>query len=116
LKEENTKLEGMAESRDELITEISKEIRLDRTTEEVEAEDDDDGGDVPTPSVAVMPPPAPTPPAAAVPEEIIMEEDPVEMVPEQEALVVHGVILVDAKLELPQPRLYRMLMRDYGEI
>jgi hypothetical protein len=25
------------------------------------------------------------------------------------------VILVDAELELPQPRLYRMLMRDYKE-
>jgi predicted nuclease with TOPRIM domain len=42
LKEENTKLEGMVESRDEIITEIAKEIGVDRMGEDVEAEDDDD--------------------------------------------------------------------------
>jgi hypothetical protein len=44
-----------------------------------------------------------------------VEEDPIEMVPEQEALVAHEVILADAEPELPQPRLYRTLMRDYEE-
>jgi chromosome segregation ATPase len=52
LKEENTKLEGMVESRDELITEIAKEIGLDRMGEDVEAEDEDDdnGGDAAAPT------------------------------------------------------------------
>jgi hypothetical protein len=36
-------------------------------------------------------------PPAATPEEIIEEEAPVEMVPEQEALVAHEVILADAE-------------------
>jgi hypothetical protein len=39
----------------------------------------------------------------------------VEVVPEQEAPVVHEIILADAEPELPQPHLYRMLMRDYEE-
>jgi hypothetical protein len=81
LKEENIKLEGMVESCDELITEITKEIGLDRMGEDAEAEDenDDDGGDATAP-------PTPTPPAAAAPKEIVVEEDPVEVVPEQEAM------------------------------
>jgi hypothetical protein len=37
------------------------------------------------------------------------------MVPKQEARVAHEVILVDAEPELPQPHLYRMIMRDYEE-
>jgi hypothetical protein len=44
-----------------------------------------------------------------------MEEDPMEMVPKHEAPVAHEVILADAESELPQPRLYRALMRDYEE-
>jgi hypothetical protein len=66
LKEENTKLEGMVESRDELITEIAKEIGLDRMGEDAEAEDEDDndGGDTATLPVAVAPLAAPTPPSA----------------------------------------------------
>jgi hypothetical protein len=77
LKEENTKLEEMVESHDELITEIAKEIRLDRMGEDAEAEDedDDDGGDTITPLV-------PMPPTAAAPKEIVVEEDPGEVVPE----------------------------------
>jgi hypothetical protein len=40
-------LEGMVESHDDLITEISREIGLDRMGEDAEAKDDDDndGGD-----------------------------------------------------------------------
>jgi hypothetical protein len=34
---------------------------------------------------------------------VIEEENPVEMVPEQEAPEAHEVILVDAEPELPQP-------------
>jgi hypothetical protein len=69
----------------------------------------------PHPPVAMAPPPAPTPPVAATPKEIVEEEDPMEMVLEQEAPVVHGVILADAEPELPQLHLYHMLMRDYEE-
>jgi hypothetical protein len=43
---------------------------------------------------------APAPPAAIVPEEIVMEEDPVEMVLEQEAPVAHEVILANAEPEM----------------
>jgi hypothetical protein len=38
------------------------------------------------------------------------------MVPEQEAPVVHEVILVDADPEMPQPRLYHAPKRYYEEI
>jgi hypothetical protein len=37
------------------------------------------------------------------------------MVLEQEDHVAHEVILADAEPELPQPRLYHTLMRDYEE-
>jgi hypothetical protein len=40
------------------------------------------------------------PPAAAAPEEVIEEEDPIEMVPEQEAPMAHELILADAEPEL----------------
>jgi hypothetical protein len=118
LKEENTKIDGMVESREELIMEIAKEIGLDRMGEDVKAKDgdDDDGGDTTAHPVAVAPPLVHAPPAAAaVLEEVIMEEDPVEMVPEQEAPVAHEVILANVELELLQPCLYRTLMRDYEE-
>jgi hypothetical protein len=91
--------------------EITKETGLDRMGEdakdEEEDEDADDGG-------AAAAPPS-TAPAAAAPKEIIMEEDPVEMVPIQEAPVAHEVILADAEPEMLQPRLYHTLMRDYEE-
>jgi hypothetical protein len=115
LKEENTKLEGMVESCDELITEITKEIKLDRMGVDAKAKDDDDRGDTAAPPIAMMPPPAPAPSSVVVPKEIIVEEDPVEMVPKQEAPVVHEVILADPEPELAQPHLYRTLMRDYEE-
>jgi hypothetical protein len=117
LKEEMATLEGMVESRDEIIMEIAKEPGLDRLGEdaedEEEVEDVDDEGDAAAPPIAVAPPLVPAPPTAA-PEEII-EEGPVEMVPEQEAPMVHEVILADAEPEMLQPRLYHTLMRDYEE-
>jgi hypothetical protein len=73
-----------------------------------EDEDDNDEGNV-------IAPPAPVPAPATVPEEIIEEEAPVEMVLEQEAPMAHEVILVDAEPEPPQPRLFNMIMRDYAE-
>jgi hypothetical protein len=108
LKEEKDTLEGMIKSRNEFIMDIAKEIGLDCMGEDAEAEDedDDDGGDA-------VAPPATGPHIAAAPEEIIEEVDPVEIVPEQEAPMAHEVILADAEPELPQPRLYHTLMRDY---
>jgi hypothetical protein len=106
LKEEKATLEGMVESHNELIMEIAKETGLDHTGEDAKDEEEDEdaynGGD------------AATPPTAA-PEEIIVEEGPVDMVPEQEAHVVHEVILADAEPKMPQPHLYHTLIRDYEE-
>jgi hypothetical protein len=39
-------------------------------------------------------------PVAVTPEEIVVEEDPVDMVPEQEAPVAHEVILADVEPEM----------------
>jgi hypothetical protein len=115
LREEKTTLEGMVKSRDELIMEIAKEYGLNRKGEndDDEDEDDDDGGDATAPLVAA-PPPAPVL-HVAVPEEIIEEGDPEEMVPKQEAPEAHEVVLADAESELSQPRLFNKIMRDYKE-
>jgi hypothetical protein len=48
-----------------------------------------------------------------VPTEIIEEDAPMEMVPEQEAPMAPEVILADAEPEPPQPCLFNMIMRDY---
>jgi hypothetical protein len=71
-----TTLEGMIQSRDELILEMAEEYGLNRLGENNDDEDenDDDEGNV-------VAPPAPAP--AAVPEEIIEEEDPVENGPQE---------------------------------
>jgi hypothetical protein len=86
LKEEKTTLEGMIESCDELITEITKEIGLDRMREDTEDEDEDEdgnnGGDAAATPVAVVPPLALVPPIATAPEEVVEEKDPIEMIPE----------------------------------
>jgi hypothetical protein len=103
LEEEKATLEGMVESCDELLMEISREMGLDRMgeDEEEEEEDADYGGD------AAAPP-------AAVPEEI-NEEGPMEAIPEQGVPMPHEVIMAEAEHEIPQFRLYRALMRDYEE-
>jgi hypothetical protein len=105
LREERATLEGMIKSRDELLMEMAEEYGLNCMRENDEDEDDDDGEDVAAP---------PAPPAT-VPEEIVKEEAPVEMVPGQEAPGAHGVILADAEPELPQLRLFNMIMIDYEE-
>jgi hypothetical protein len=76
LREEKTTLEGMIQSRDELILEMAEEYGLNRMGENDDDEDenDDNKGNAITP-------PAPVP--AAVPEEIIEEEDPVENGPHE---------------------------------
>jgi hypothetical protein len=107
LMEEKTTLEGMIQSRDELIMEMAEEYGLNCMGENDDDEDDDDKGNAAAP-------PAPAPPTAA-PEEIIKEEAPVEIVPEQEAPVAHEVILADAEPKPPQPHLFNMIMRDYEE-
>jgi hypothetical protein len=116
LKEEKTKLEGMVESRDELIMEIAKETGLNYMGEDAEdePEDDDDRGDTTAPD-AVVPSPFPTPPAAAHEVIVINNEDLMEMVPELDDPVAHELILVDAAPELPQPRLYCTLIWDHEE-
>jgi hypothetical protein len=73
LREEKTTMEGMIQSRDELILEIAKEYGLNCMGENDDDEDDDDEGN------AVAPP---APSSAAMPEEIV-EEDPVENGPQE---------------------------------
>jgi hypothetical protein len=110
---------GMVESHDELIMEIADEIGLNHMGEdainEEDDEDDDDEGNVVAPPATVVPPSTPVPPAATTEVITVNEEDPMEMVPEQEAPKMHGVILADVEPELPQPRLFNMIMRDYEE-
>jgi hypothetical protein len=108
LKEEKTTLERMIQFRDELIMEMAEEYELNRMGENDDDEDEDDDDKA---NGVIPPAPAPT----VVPKEIIEEEALVEMVPEQEAPVVHEVILADAEPEPPQPHLFNMIMRDYEE-
>jgi hypothetical protein len=67
LKEEKTTLEGMIQSRDELIMEMAEEYGLNRMGENDDDEDEDDNDEGNT-----IASPAPAP--AAVPVEIIEEE------------------------------------------
>jgi hypothetical protein len=71
LKEEETTLEGMIQSRDELIMEMAEEYGLNHMVENDNDEDDDDEGNT-------IAPLAPTPPAVL--EEIVEEESPWRMV------------------------------------
>jgi predicted RNase H-like nuclease (RuvC/YqgF family) len=78
LKKENTTLESMVQSHDELIMEIVAETRLDRIGED-DDEDDNDGGDAAAPLAAEPPPIAVPPtdaaPAATAPELVVEEEE-----------------------------------------
>jgi hypothetical protein len=75
LKEKKATLEGMIQSRDELIMEMAEEYGFNCMGENNdEDEDDDDEGN------AVAPP---TPAPAVVPEEIVKEEAPVENGPQE---------------------------------
>jgi hypothetical protein len=74
-KEEKTTLEGMIQSRDELIMEMVEEYGLNRMGENDDNEDDDDDkGNVIAP---------PTPAPVAVPKEIIKQEAPMENGPQE---------------------------------
>jgi peptidoglycan hydrolase CwlO-like protein len=101
LEEEKATLEGMVESRDKLLMEIAREAGLDRMGEddedEEEEEDADDGEDAAAPPTTAPPPPVP--PTAMLEE--VNYEGLVEMIPEQEALVPHEVILADAEPKMP---------------
>jgi hypothetical protein len=92
LAEEKATLEGMVESHDELFMEITRETGLDCMGEDEKEEED-----AAAPPVVVPPPPVP--PVAALEE--INDEGPVEMIPEQEAPMLHDVILADAEPEMP---------------
>jgi hypothetical protein len=109
LEEEKATLEEMVESCDELLTEITRETGLDHMGEdeddEEEGEDADNGGDAAAPPAAAPPPLVPP---VAMPEEVD-EEGPMDAIPEQEALMPHEVVLVDAEPEVPQLRLYHAL-------
>jgi hypothetical protein len=115
LEEEKATLEEKVECHDDLLMEIAREMGLDRMgedeDEEEEEEDADDGGDAIAPPAAAPPPPAPP---AVVPEEID-EEGPVEVIPEQEALMPHEVVPADTEPEVPQLYLYHALLREYEE-
>jgi chromosome segregation ATPase len=76
LREEKTTLEGMIQSRHELILEMVKKYGLNRMGEnnDVEDEDDDDEGNAVAPLA---------PASATVPEEIVEEEVPVENGPHE---------------------------------
>jgi peptidoglycan hydrolase CwlO-like protein len=89
LEEEKDTLEGMVESRGELLMEIARKTGLDHVGEDDEDEEKEEGADDGEDAAA---PPAATPPPhalhAGVPEEID-NEGPMEMIPEQEAPVPH---------------------------
>jgi hypothetical protein len=100
LEEEKATLEGMVKSRDELLMDIARETGLDHMGEDDEdeekEEDVDDGEDATAPPAAAPPPPTP----AATMHEEDDDEGPVEMIPKQEALVSHKVILANAEPEM----------------
>jgi hypothetical protein len=102
LEEEKATLEGMVESRDELLMEITRETGLDCMGEDEEEgeeeDDDDDGGDDAAPPAAAPPPPAS--PATVLEE--INEEGPMEAIPEQEVPMPHDAVMVEAEPEIPQ--------------
>jgi hypothetical protein len=115
LEEEKATLEEMVESRDELLMVITREMGLDGMgedeDEEEEEEDADNRGYAAAPPTTAPPPPVPP---ATMPEEI-NEEGPMEVIPEQEALMPHEVIMAEAEPEVAQLCLYHALMRDYEE-
>jgi hypothetical protein len=76
LREEKATLEGMIQSRDELILEMAEEYGLNHMGENDDDEDEDDIDEGNT-----IAPPAPVP--AAVLEEIVKEEDPMENGPHE---------------------------------
>jgi hypothetical protein len=76
LREERTTLEGMIQSRDQLILEMAKEYGLNRMGENDDDKDENDDNEG-----NVVAPPAPAP--AVVPEEIVEDEDPVENSPQE---------------------------------
>jgi hypothetical protein len=76
LKERKTTLEGMIQSRDELIMEMAEEYGLNNMGENDDDEDEDDVNE----GNAIAPP---TPAPVAMPEEIVEEEAPVENGPQE---------------------------------
>jgi hypothetical protein len=110
LEEEKATLEEMAESHDELLMEVTRETRLDHMGEDEDEEEEEDDADDRGDAVA-PPPPSPT----AIVLEEIDEEGQVEAIPEQEALMLHEVVLANAEPKMLRLRVYHALMRDYEE-
>jgi hypothetical protein len=108
--EEKAKLDGMIQSHDDQIMEMTDKYGLNHMGENI-----DNGGDAAAPHAAVSPP-VPAPPAAA-PKVIIVEEEqnPVEMVSEHEFLEELEIIVPEAEPKLPQPHHFNVLVRDYKE-
>jgi hypothetical protein len=112
LEEEKATLEEMVESHDELLMEIARETGLGCMDEdEGEEEEMDNEGDVAAPSAAA--PPALVPPADILEE--ILDEGPMEAIPELEDLTPHEVATAEVETEMPQHHFYHALMRDYEE-
>jgi hypothetical protein len=76
LREERTTLEGMIQSRDELILEMTEEYGLNNMGENDDDEDENDVDEGNAVAPLVLAP-------AAVPKEIVEEEDPVENGPQE---------------------------------
>jgi hypothetical protein len=114
LEEEKATLEGMVESRNELLMEIARETGLDRMGEEEDDEEDaDSGGDAAAPLLSRHHLLRPLLPHLRRSKKKAL--CPMEVIPEQEAPMPHEVVLADAEPEMPQLRLYHALMRDYEE-
>jgi hypothetical protein len=101
LEEQKTTLEGMIQSRDELIMEMAEEYGLNRLGEDDEDEDDDDKENATAPPYTCA--------------SYCCTCAPMDVVPEQEVPVAHEVIRADAEPEPQQPCLFNMIMRDYEE-
>jgi hypothetical protein len=87
---------------------LADKYGYNHSDEDADDEDEDDEGNTAAP-------PTPVPPTAAAEVIAVNEEDPMAMVPEQEAPKTHEVILADAEPELQQPCLFNMIVRDYEE-
>jgi hypothetical protein len=114
LEEEKATLEGMVESRDELLMEIAKAIGLDHMGEDDEDEEEEehanDGGDAAAPPATMPPPSVPLLPHLGDQWWRLGGDHP-----EHEAPAPHEVILADTEPEMPRLSLYHALMRGYEE-
>jgi hypothetical protein len=109
LKEEKITLEGMIQSRDELIMEMAEEYRLNHMGEndDDEDKDDDDEGNATAPLHLCH--------LLLHLRRSSKKKPPWRWFLSKRAPVAHEVILAYAEPELSQPRLFNMIMRDDEE-